>query len=42
MLLTATAHGTRACSRSEGRDRRHAGIFHEALDLIAARQKGSR
>lgn len=38
------AHGpdaTIACSRTEGGARRHAGIFHEALDLITARHKGA-
>lgn len=28
----------RACSRAEGRARRHAGVFHEALDLVDGRK----
>jgi hypothetical protein len=30
---------TRACSRAEGGTRTHAGVFHEALDLIDARHR---
>ncbi len=39
MLFLYERDGTRACSRAEGRVRRHAGVFHEALDLIAAERE---
>jgi hypothetical protein len=36
-FLFAAGEGVvRACSRAEGRRRRHAGVFHEALDFLAA------
>jgi hypothetical protein len=37
MVFIAESGVTRACSRTEGGTRRHAGVFHEALDLIAAK-----
>jgi len=39
MLFMSAGDVTRACSRAEGGARRHAGVFHEALDLVAAGQK---
>ena len=42
MLFRYGPDVTRACSRAEGRARRHAGVFHEALDLVDARQKAVR
>lgn len=36
MVFAREAAVTRACSRNEGGARKHAGVFHEALDLIAA------
>jgi hypothetical protein len=38
MLFRFEPEVTRACSRAEGDARRHAGVFHEALDLIDARK----
>ena len=34
MLFRFKEGVVRACSRAEGADRRHAGVFHEALDLL--------
>jgi hypothetical protein len=34
MVFTREPGVTKACSRTEGGARRHAGVFHEALDLI--------
>jgi hypothetical protein len=39
MLFSYDHDITRACSRAEGGARRHAGVFHEALDLIDARHR---
>jgi len=39
MVFMYESAATAAYSRTEGGTRRHAGIFHEALDLIDARQK---
>jgi hypothetical protein len=39
MLYWYDYDSTRACSRAEGGTRRHAGVFHEALDLIDARHR---
>ncbi|HEY4743617.1 MAG TPA: hypothetical protein VIH45_03090 [Desulfuromonadaceae bacterium] len=39
MVFTYGPDATSACSRTEGGARKHAGIFHEALDLINARQQ---
>jgi hypothetical protein len=39
MLFRYGQDATRACSRAEGGARRHAGVFHEALDLIDARHR---
>jgi hypothetical protein len=39
MLFMHGLESTRGYSRSEGGARRHAGVFHEALDLIDSRQK---
>jgi hypothetical protein len=36
MLFRSEPGATRACSRAEGGARRHAGVFHEALDLVDA------
>jgi hypothetical protein len=36
MLFMSETDGIRACSRSEGRSRSHAGVFHETLDLVDA------
>jgi hypothetical protein len=36
MLFRYEPDATRACSRAEGGARRHAGVFHEALDLVDA------
>jgi hypothetical protein len=36
MLFRYGSDGTQACSRAEGGARRHAGVFHEALDLVDA------
>jgi len=36
MLFRYGHDRTRACSRAEGRTRSHAGVFHEALDLVDA------
>lgn len=38
MLFVDESDVTKACSRAEGGARRHAGVFHEALDLIDARK----
>jgi hypothetical protein len=38
MVFSCENTVTKACSRTEGGTRRHAGVFHEALDLIAARK----
>ena len=38
MVFSAEAAVTKACSRTEGGTRKHAGVFHEALDLLAARK----
>jgi hypothetical protein len=38
MLFRAEQDVINACSRAEGRERRHAGVFHEALDLLEARR----
>lgn len=38
MLFRCESFVTRACSRAEGGARNHAGVFHEALDLIDARK----
>jgi hypothetical protein len=38
MLFRYEPEVTRACSRAEGGARRHAGIFHEALDLVDSRR----
>ena len=40
MLFWSEAGVTRACSRAEGCARNHAGVFHEALDLIDAGKSG--
>ena len=37
MLFTFDPDHTRACSRTEGRARIHAGVFHGALDLVDSR-----
>ena len=37
MVFTCGSGLTRAFSRAEGGVRRHAGVFHESLDLIAAK-----
>lgn len=42
MLFRATAQGITASSHAEGRGRAHTGVFHEALDFLAARQHESR
>ena len=36
LLFAAETGVVHACSRAEGRRRRHAGVFHEALDLLDA------
>jgi len=36
MLFRYEPEAIKACSRAEGGARRHAGVFHEALDLVAA------
>lgn len=36
MLFRYEPDAIKACSRAEGGGRRHAGVFHEALDLVAA------
>ena len=41
MLFRCGPDVTKACSRAEGGARRHAGVFHEALDLVDARQKAA-
>jgi hypothetical protein len=38
MLFWSEPDVVRACSRTEGGVRRHAGIFHEALDLVDAKR----
>jgi hypothetical protein len=38
MLFRFDPEQTRACSRAEGRARIHAGVFHEALDLVDMRK----
>lgn len=38
MLFRYAPDVTLACSRAEGGARRHAGVFHEALDLVDARK----
>ena len=38
MLLSFEPDLIRSCSRSEGRARTHAGVFHEVLDLVDARK----
>jgi hypothetical protein len=38
MLFRFGPDATRACSRAEGGARSHAGVFHEALDLVDARK----
>lgn len=38
MLFSYEQDVTRACSRAEGGARIHAGVFHEALDLVDARK----
>jgi len=38
MLFRYEHDTTRACSRAEGAARRHAGVFHEALDMIDAQR----
>ena len=40
MLFDCADDGIRACSRAEGGARRHAGIFHEVLDFLAAGKSG--
>jgi hypothetical protein len=41
MWFVCVSGVTTACSRAEGGARRHAGVFHEALDLIDARKAAS-
>jgi hypothetical protein len=41
MLFRCTPDVTMACSRTEGRARRHAGVFHEALDLVESGKSDS-
>jgi hypothetical protein len=41
MLFRFEPDVTRACSRAEGGARNHAGVFHEALDLVDARKPGT-
>jgi len=36
MLFSYEPEAIKACSRAEGGARKHAGVFHEALDLVAA------
>jgi hypothetical protein len=38
MLFRYEPNVISACSRAEGGARLHAGVFHEALDLVAARK----
>lgn len=38
MLFRYEQDVTRACSRAEGGEREHAGVFHEALDLVDTRK----
>jgi hypothetical protein len=38
ILFRFEAHETKAFSRAEGGARKHAGVFHEALDLVDARK----
>jgi hypothetical protein len=38
MLFRAEPDVIYTCSHAEGRERRHAGVFHEALDLLGARR----
>ncbi|HXE95215.1 MAG TPA: hypothetical protein VN642_02330 [Dongiaceae bacterium] len=38
MVFRYEPDATRACSRAEGGSRKHAGVFHEALDLVDARK----
>jgi hypothetical protein len=42
MLFTIEGDSSRACSRAEGRDRKHAGVFHEVLDVIEAKRSGGK
>jgi hypothetical protein len=39
MLFRFVADATWACSRAEGGSRKHAGVFHEALDFVDARKQ---
>ncbi|HEY6008702.1 MAG TPA: hypothetical protein VIU40_10305 [Geobacteraceae bacterium] len=39
LLFRRELGGVRACFRAEGREREHAGVFHEALDLLSDEQR---
>jgi hypothetical protein len=41
MLFRLAPDGSTASSRAEGGARRHAGVFHEALDLVYAGKQGT-
>jgi hypothetical protein len=41
MLFMLEQETVRACSRAEGRERKHAGVFHEVLDFIESKRTGS-